>query len=102
MKTGLSLLLFALLLHTHAASAQTPAGAKAAEEAERLRAALERKALGLVEEALAEAQSLKLAENRLRAQATAAKLLWPHDAKAARAAFKAAADVCARAAGACA
>ena len=94
MKTLLPLLLFALLLHTHAPSApaQTPAGAKAAEEAERLRVELEPKALGLVEEALAEAQSLKLAENRVRAQATAARLLWPRDPKAARAAFKAAAD----------
>lgn len=94
MKTGLPLLLFSLLLHTHAptASAQTPAGAKAAEEAERLRVELEPKALGLVEEALAEAQTLKLSENRVRAQALAAKLLWPRDPKTARAAFKAAAD----------
>lgn len=92
MKTGLTLLLFALLLHTHAASAQTPAEAKAAADAERLRVELEPKALGLVEEALAEAQTLKLSENRVRAQATAAKLLWPRDLKAARAAFKAAAD----------
>lgn len=94
MKAGLPLLLFVLLLQAHApsASAQTPAEAKAAAEAERLRAELEPKALGLVEEALAEAQSLKLSENRVRAQATAAKLLWPRDPKAARAAFKAAAD----------
>lgn len=94
MKTGLPLLLLALLLHTHAA-AQAPAGAKEsgdAAEAERARAELGRKALGLVEEALAEAQSLKLLENRVRAQATAARLLWPRDPKAARAAFKAAAD----------
>lgn len=94
MKTGLSLLLLALLLHTQApvASAQTPAEAQAAVEAERLRAELEPEALGLVEEALAEAPSLKLPENRIRAQATAARLLWPRDPKAARAAFKAAAD----------
>ena len=87
MKNSLPLLLFALLLHAQA-SAQTPADAKAAAaEAE-----LGRKALALVEEALAEAQSLKLAENRVRAQTTAARLLWPRDPKAARAAFKAAAD----------
>jgi hypothetical protein len=94
MKTGLTLLLFALLLHTHApwASAQTPAEKEAAAEAERVRVELERKALGLVEEALAEAQSLKLSENRVRAQTTAARMLWPRDAKAARAAFTAAAD----------
>jgi hypothetical protein len=97
MKTVLSLLLLALLLHTHAPSsmAQTPAEAKAAAdtaEAERVRVELERKALGLVEAALAEAQSLKLLENRVRAQVMAAKLFWPRDPKAARAAFKAAAD----------
>ncbi|MFL6337170.1 MAG: hypothetical protein ACJ754_28050 [Pyrinomonadaceae bacterium] len=90
MKTLWPLLLLTLLLqaHTPAARAQTPAGASAeAAEAE-----LERKALGLVGEALADASSLKLPENRIRAQATAARLLWPRDPKAARAAFKAAAD----------
>lgn len=92
MKIGLPLLLFALLLHAQApAGAQTPAEATAAAAAAE-RAELERKALGLVEEALAEAQSLRLAENRVRAQATAARLLWPRDPKAARSAFKAAAD----------
>ncbi|MFL6256544.1 MAG: hypothetical protein ACJ74T_16185 [Pyrinomonadaceae bacterium] len=94
MKTGLPLLLLALLLHTHATTtlAQAPAETKAAAEAERVRVELERKAVGLVEEALAEAQSLKLLENRVRAQTTAARLLWPRDLKAARAAFKSAAD----------
>jgi hypothetical protein len=95
MKTLFPLLLLALLLQAHApdAAAQTPAETKAdAAAAERTRAELERQALGLVEEALAEAQTLKLSENRVRAQATAARLLWPRDAKAARAAFKAAAD----------
>ena len=97
MKTGLPLLLLALLIHAHAAAAlaQTPGEAKAAgdaAEAVRVRAELERKALGLVEEALVDAQALKLTENRVRAQAAAAKLLWPRNAKAARAAFKAAAD----------
>lgn len=95
MKTRLPLLLLALLLHLHAPSAlaQTPGETKAAaDEAERLRVELERKSLGLIEEALAEAQSLKLLENRVRAQATAARLLWPRDPKAARAAFKVAAD----------
>jgi hypothetical protein len=88
MKNGLPLLLLVLLLHTPAAAQTRPEAA----EAERARAELERKALGLVEEALAEAQSLKLLENRVHTQATAARLLWPRDAKAARAAFKAAAD----------
>src|SRR5215210_8238438 len=59
---------------------------RAAEEA---RAELERKALGLLREALEGAQELKLAENRVRAQVTAARLLWPRDAEAGREAFKA-------------
>jgi hypothetical protein len=96
MKAVLSLLLLALLLYTQTPTtlAQTPAEkeAAAAAEAERVRVELERKAVGLVEDALAEAQSLKLVENRVRAQTTAARLLWPRDPKAARAAFKAAAD----------
>jgi hypothetical protein len=94
MKTGLPLLLFALLLHTHAPATlgQTLVEKEAAAETERVRVELEGKALGLVEEALAEAQSLKLLENRVRAQMMAARMLWPRDAKAARAAFKAATD----------
>ena len=97
MKKGLPLLLLALLLHAHApaALAQTISEAEpaaAASEATRVRAELERKALVLVEEALADAQALKLAENRVRAQVTAARLLWPRDAVAGRAAFKAASD----------
>ncbi|HEX8556806.1 MAG TPA: hypothetical protein VF668_01820, partial [Pyrinomonadaceae bacterium] len=60
-------------------------------EAEAARAELERKALALLDEALAEAAGLKLAENRVRAQLTAARLLWPRDPAAARAAFDAAA-----------
>ena len=88
MKNGWPLLLFTLLLHAPAAAQTQPDAA----EVERARVELERRALGLVEEALAEAQSLKLLENRVSAQTAAARLLWPRDAKAARAAFKAAAD----------
>jgi len=73
-----------------AAGAPPPKGETGAAEAARRE--LERKALGLLEEALAGAEGLKLAENRVRAQSTAARLLWPRDAKAGRAAFKAAAD----------
>lgn len=97
MKHGWRLLLLALLLQAHApaAGAQTPADPNPtaeAAEAERARVELERKAVGLVGEALADAQSLKLLDNRVRAQAAAARLLWPRDPKVARAAFKAAAD----------
>src|SRR5437868_4806409 len=53
---------------------------------------LERKAMGLLEDALKEADGLKLVENRVRAETVAAGLLWPRDEEAARAAFRAAAD----------
>src|SRR5205085_4055038 len=53
---------------------------------------LEQKALALLEDALREAEGLKLVENRIRAETVAAGLLWPRDEEAARAAFKAAAD----------
>lgn len=94
MKHGWSLLLFALLLHAYAATAhaQTNVQTDTDDAGMNERVELERKAFGLVDEALAEAPSLKLLENRIRAQATAARMLWPRDAKAARAAFKAAAD----------
>src|SRR5215207_5894825 len=97
MKKRLSLVLLPALLvgSLSPARAQTsegpPSGKGDAERAE-ARAELERKALGLLGEALAAAQELKLAENRVRAQVTAARLLWPRDAAAGREAFKAAAD----------
>jgi hypothetical protein len=97
MKKWLSLVLLPALL----AGALVPVSAQTSEgsppkngDAERAaaRAELERKALGLLGEALAAAQGLKLAENRIRAQVMAARLLWPRDAAAGREAFKAAAD----------
>ncbi|HEX8118941.1 MAG TPA: hypothetical protein VF521_16805, partial [Pyrinomonadaceae bacterium] len=97
MKNGWPAFLLALLLYANAqaARAQAPDGAGATAEAagaERALAEVQRKAVGLVGDALADAQALKLLENRVRAQAWAARLLWPRDPKAARVAFKAAAD----------
>lgn len=97
MQTRLLPALLALLLSpfTPAAAAQSPHQPPAKEgaaETDAARKELERKALGLLEEALAAAQGLRLAENRLRAQVAAARLLWPRDPQAARAAFKNAAD----------
>lgn len=93
--------LLALILLTCAQDAQAqrrftsePKGADSAAtrgEAER-RAELEKKAVALLREAVAEAQGLKLFENRLRPLTTAASLLWARDEKAARALFKSAAD----------
>lgn len=97
MKKRLSLVLLPALLMGSLAvvRAQTSEGPLSRkDDAERVaaRAELERKALGLLGEALAAAKELKLAENRVRAQVTAARLLWPRDAEAGREAFKAAAD----------
>lgn len=70
-----------------AAATTTPAAsqdeqqktAAAAAQAER-----ERKALKLLEEIASEAAGLRLAENRVSAQASVAELLWLHDEEAAR------------------
>jgi hypothetical protein len=57
------------------------AGTQAAEPARELEA----KALSLLQTAVADAQALRLTENRVRVQVTAAGLLWSHDEEAARA-----------------
>src|SRR5262249_49254417 len=49
---------------------------------------LEQKAYALLEEIIAQASNLKLAENRITIQAGAAELLWSHDEKRARGVFK--------------
>lgn len=88
-KRSLVLLVVLSFLSSRPAPAQSPQEASGGDSA---RKELEAKALALLEDALAEAQGLKLAENRVRAQTVSAGLLWPRDERAARAAFKAAAD----------
>ncbi len=78
-------------LATRAQEQDGPQSRKSDASAAASRAELERKALGLLGEALASAQELRLLENRVRAQVAAARLFWPRDAEAARDAFKAAA-----------
>jgi hypothetical protein len=51
------------------------------------KAKLERKATALLEQVIAEAQSLKLPENRIRVQIAAGDLLWDHSAPRARGLF---------------
>ncbi|HEX8161758.1 MAG TPA: hypothetical protein VF538_07800 [Pyrinomonadaceae bacterium] len=85
---------FALMPTGARAQAPTPAAAaqadpKSAEEQAR-RAALERKALDLLDDVGGEAQGLKLAENRVRLQVAAADLLWARDEKRARELFNSA------------
>jgi hypothetical protein len=53
---------------------------------------LERKALALLDEVLGETPSLKLVENRIRLQATAAEILWPRNQERAREIFNHAAN----------
>ena len=49
---------------------------------------LEKKALDMLDDVIAQSQSLRLAENRAYIHALAADLLWPHDEKRARGLFK--------------
>lgn len=74
------------------ATEEPPLSRKGDAGREAARAELERKALALLKEAVEASAELRLTENRVRAQVTAARLLWPRDAEAGRAAFKAAAD----------
>jgi hypothetical protein len=93
LKRLLTLLVLLSLVSSSAAVAQSPQSQDGSNgEAEAARKELEKKALGLLEEALAEAQGMKLAENRVHVQTVAAGLLWTRDEQAARAAFKSAAD----------
>lgn len=92
----LALILLACAQHAQAQRrpAAQPKGADSADargEAER-RAELEKKAVALLREAVADAQGLRLFENRVRPQTAAAVLLWTRDEKAARALFKSAAE----------
>lgn len=89
-KRSLTLLVLVSLLSSSNARAQTPQDEAGGSDPARKE--LEQKALGLLEDALKEAEGLRLVENRIRAQTVAAGLLWTRDDEAARAAFKAAAD----------
>jgi len=87
-----ALLFSSLLMQT--AIAQVTATASPAPKTDELTAGqleLERKALALLDEIIGEIPSLKLVENRIRLQATAAELLWPREQERARELFNAAA-----------
>lgn len=95
MFTKIACAFFSLLLLAPAPAAQVFGGDRGQEGEEEVSEAereLERKALGLLEEVVAEAGGLKLVENRVRVYGVAASLLWPRDADAARALFKQASD----------
>lgn len=92
---SLAALLLASTLSANAVVAQqttappTPAVKTDEPTAEQLE--LERKALTLLDEIIGEMPSLKLVENRIRLQATAAEILWPRQQERAREIFNAAA-----------
>lgn len=88
---ALSIALAAAAASAQSNVTQTPAPTQAEQEAARAaRAELEAKAFKLLEEAAAEAESLRLPENRVRLQAVAAAALWPHDQESAREIFQSA------------
>src|SRR5216684_4536420 len=71
-------------------ASQTPATAQASpdpQQQQEEKAKLERKSNALLEQVIAEAQSLKLPENRIRVQIAAGDLLWEHNATRARGLF---------------
>jgi len=71
-------------------ASQTPATAQASpdpQQQQEEKAKLERKANALLEQVIAEAQSLKLPENRIRVQIAAGDMLWEHNATRARGLF---------------
>ena len=88
-------LTLSLLMLSSTAAAQLPQlKQETDEEQAKARKELERKALVMLDETLAGAQTLKLAENRATIRVQAADLLWPRDEKRARALFRdAAADI---------
>src|SRR5438477_665493 len=76
-----------LLILVPAAPAQVAAQVDEKEKAEKelaKRQELEKKTLGLLDEVIGAAWSLKLSENRSYVLSKAADLLWPHDEKRAR------------------
>jgi hypothetical protein len=91
----LAALLIAASLSAATAFAQEPTPAPPAVNADEQAAAqaeLERKALALLDEVVAETTSLKLVENRIRLQASAAEIIWPRNQERAREIFNAAAN----------
>lgn len=72
--------------------ATQPAAQPAAEDQEKEKAEREKNAYRLLDQVIAEAQTLRLTENRVRVQITAADLLWDSNQGRARSLFAQAAD----------
>lgn len=77
-----------LLLVTTSFAQDTPATRETKEEQEKAQQELERKTIKLLDSTLAEAQQLKLVENRVLFLSVAADLLWSRQEKRARVLFQ--------------
>lgn len=90
----LSLLPALLLFGLFSVRAQEPTQQQqpTAEDLAQQKAELEKNAYRLLDQVIAEAQSLRLPENRVRLQINAADLLWDHNQERARSIFLQAAD----------
>src|SRR5438270_4983360 len=82
------LLSLTLLLCASAAAQTTETQTPTKTEQQEARKALEQKALALLEDVVADAQSLKQGTNRLRIQVVVADLIWSHDETRARALYE--------------
>jgi len=71
---------------------QSPAAQQTDEEQQKAKDAAEKRAVGLLDQVLDQAQTLKLPENRIRVQITAADLLWKRSEARARSLFSLAGD----------
>ena len=88
LKSLVSSLFISLLMLTNAPAQETPATRETKEDREKAQHELESKTLKLLDSTLAEAQQLKLTENRVLFQSVAADLLWNREEKRARVLFQ--------------
>src|SRR5215467_1311491 len=77
-----------IVMSTSTARAQTQEPAVTAEAQKEAKQQVQKKALEMLETLLKELGTLRLTENRIRVESTAADLLWKRDEKRARALFE--------------
>jgi hypothetical protein len=85
-------IMFAAITAATAQEQPTQQPTPTAEEQEKQKSELDKKAYRLLDQVIDEAQSLKLVENRVRVQINAADLLWDHNQARARSLFSLAAE----------
>jgi len=92
---ALVVLLFAFASAQAQTTAQTSSQTQTADQ-QKAQAAMEEKAMRLVDQVLSDAQSLKLPENRVRVDFTVADMIWDKDAARARTLFSESASILAQ------